>query len=238
MQKASVQMDGVLAALPDTRAGQRVGMVSAIAPALGLHAHPIPHLAQRDTAIPRHNPLLAAASSVATTSRGIDEVTGLLTRSQFHTTLQNTLSARKRADEQLTVLFLGLDNLRRINSCYGHAVGDKLLRAVVHRQQCNVISRNGVTCRFSGDQFSVLIQGDADVGYGADIPKALAVPYDLDGASITLSASVGIARYPVDSRDADALLQFADTAMYAAKESGGHGARWFAPEMKESRLTT
>jgi diguanylate cyclase (GGDEF)-like protein len=161
-----------------------------------------------------------------------DQVTGLPSRTHFHFALDEMIT---NGVSECAVLFVDLDNFRRINNCFGHQTGDKLLHAAARRLQQFSSKHDVVVGRFGGDEFVLCVHGENDVAalnaLAEQIVADLAEPHQLDSLSVSVTASVGIARFPIDGKEASQLIQYAHTAMYAAKEMGGKGYRHFAQDM-------
>jgi diguanylate cyclase (GGDEF)-like protein/PAS domain S-box-containing protein len=168
-----------------------------------------------------------------------DTVTGLPNRHLFNDRLGQMLTHAQRNDWSAGVLFVDLDRFKAVNDTYGHAAGDMLLREVAARLKDSVRSGDNVG-RLSGDEFAVALSNLAkadDAGLVAQkVVDALAAPFDLAGHQAYISASIGIALFPSDGQEPDALIKNADTAMYRAKESGRNNYQFYLPQMNE-RLT-
>ena len=154
-----------------------------------------------------------------------DALTGLPNRVLFNDRLQQTLSLAKRDSRQFALLYLDLDRFKPVNDSMGHAAGDELLQEVAARIR-NQVRESDTVARVGGDEFTVILpdiakREEAAVVAGKII-SALALPFRLSpqGQSIAIGISIGIAVYPGDGRDADALVTAADSAMYAAKQAG------------------
>ena len=151
-----------------------------------------------------------------------DGLTGLSNRVLFQDRLSHALALHHRDGRPLAVLFLDLDDFKAVNDRYGHHAGDRLLRLVADRLRGAV--RDGDTiARVGGDEFAVLLEGGGDPGIPAErIMTALREPFDLEGAIVTVAASIGLVEAgthgPVHT--ADMLLRRADAAMYAGKRQG------------------
>jgi len=163
-----------------------------------------------------------------------DTLTGLPNREQSHNRLVRALQAAQENDRTLAVLYLDLDNFKRVNDTLGHAAGDELLRRVADRLRNSLRDRVdtavpgagagprlGDIARLGGDEFMVLLpnmRSPADAGGVAErLIEALREPMQLASNSLVVTASVGIAVYPQDGTDAVTLLRHADLAMYVAK---------------------
>jgi diguanylate cyclase (GGDEF)-like protein/PAS domain S-box-containing protein len=178
--------------------------------------------------------ILAAAIARTETEAAIrhqalhDAVTGLPNRILFEDRLTRVLATARRHQRSLAVLFLDLDNFKRVNDSLGHAVGDEVLQAVARRMAA-CLRVEDTLARFGGDEFVILmpeIEREEDWGHVVDrIDRALQKPMHMAGRQIVTSVSVGVAiGGALDAtKDAHALLRDADLAMYAAKQRGpGH----------------
>jgi diguanylate cyclase (GGDEF)-like protein len=164
-----------------------------------------------------------------------DSLTSLPNREAFKERLHQTLALARRHQRMLAILFLDLDNFKRVNDTLGHSVGDLLLRAVAERliasvRNCDAVAHCDVddaqrnVARLGGDEFTILLaeigQREAPAKVAQRILNALDKSFDLAGHEVFISPSIGIALCPEDGDDAETLLKNADVAMYAAKRSG------------------
>ena len=152
-----------------------------------------------------------------------DVLTGLPNRALLKDRLSMALAQAHRQAGSVAVMFLDLDRFKLINDTLGHSVGDDLLRNV--GQQLQKLLREGDTvARVGGDEFTLVlpaIGGSTDVVKAAQrVLRSLREPRMLAGRDVQVTASLGVAVYPEDGRDAETLLRNADTAMYRAKERG------------------
>jgi diguanylate cyclase (GGDEF)-like protein/PAS domain S-box-containing protein len=152
-----------------------------------------------------------------------DALTNLPNRILFRQTCTALLSELAQHDHKMAVMFLDLDHFKEVNDTLGHAMGDRLLQGVVERLgQC--LRKVDVLARWGGDEFVLLLPYLEDRGDAGDVAQrliaTLAPTFWLDGHAVEVTASVGIALYPDDGLDRATLLQKADMAMYAAKNSG------------------
>jgi diguanylate cyclase (GGDEF)-like protein len=149
-----------------------------------------------------------------------DELTGLPNRYLLLDRFNLAVASAERHDQQPALLFLDLDGFKHVNDTLGHRGGDELLRQVAARLLASLRAAD-TACRYGGDEFVVLLpelggrEGAAVVA--AHIATELAAPYLLDGATITITASVGIAMHRADAHCYRELLRVADLAMYRDK---------------------
>lgn len=165
-----------------------------------------------------------------------DSLTDLPNRALLMDRLDHTLAKAHREHDRLALLFIDLDHFKRVNDTLGHQLGDQMIRTVAQRLK-TALRATDTLGRLGGDEFIVIID-DIDSADDAIIPAnkiadALAAPITLANTRIVPSCSIGISIYPDDSDNRDALIRMADTAMYAAKESGRGRFAFYSPEMTE-----
>ncbi|HUN94208.1 MAG TPA: EAL domain-containing protein [Burkholderiaceae bacterium] len=168
-----------------------------------------------------------------------DPLTGLPNRHALLELLDQEISRAKRQDSRVAVLFLDLDRFKQANDTLGHAVGDALLTQAARRIRDSVRGED-VVARLGGDEFTVVL-GNLAVSAGASqvarqLIKSLSAPFEVDGHTIYVGASVGIAVFPDDGADGADLLKKADTAMYRAKENGRSRLVYFEEQMNRDAL--
>ncbi len=162
-----------------------------------------------------------------------DTLTGLPNREQFQNRLGAALQTARERGRMLALLYLDLDNFKRVNDTLGHAFGDELLRTVASRlsnsmraaDSIGVVTaasgRPGDVARLGGDEFILILPMiDAPTAAAAVAERLIEVlraPMQLIGRSMVVTPSIGIAMYPQDGHDAETLLRNADLAMYYAK---------------------
>jgi diguanylate cyclase (GGDEF)-like protein len=133
--------------------------------------------------------------------------------------LEQATRRAQRGKVGMAVMFIDLDDFKKVNDTFGHDVGDLLLQEVASRLQNCVRSSDSVG-RLGGDEFAIVVEDahlpDYAVQIAERIVAAVATPFILDGQRVTSAASVGIAIYPNDGTDAATLLKNADAAMYQA----------------------
>lgn len=152
-----------------------------------------------------------------------DSLTGLTNRVLFNDRLMHTIHHAQRNRLMFALLFLDLDGFKQVNDTLGHLAGDELLKAVSDRMKI-CIRKTDTLARLGGDEFTVLLseikqREDATLVAGK-LLQSLQPLFEYNGKPISITVSIGIAIFPVDSIDAESLLNAADTAMYAAKLSG------------------
>jgi diguanylate cyclase (GGDEF)-like protein len=164
-----------------------------------------------------------------------DTLTGLPNRSLFIDETQRAISERKNGP--VAALFIDLDGFKPINDTYGHTVGDAVLKAVSQRLLESMRPGDYVS-RFGGDEFLVLCKGlrlEADAAAVAErIQKYIAEPFEIDGNTVSVGTSIGIALVGDHADHAEALIHNADLAMYRAKQAGRGCVEQFTPEMAQS----
>ncbi|RVJ47559.1 EAL domain-containing protein [Sinorhizobium medicae] len=164
-----------------------------------------------------------------------DALTGLPNRVLFEEQVDGMLEEIRERDQCAVLAFLDLDNFKLINDSLGHAAGDELLKAVAGRMRASVRKADFVV-RVGGDEFIILLNGlpkerDIVLSRLEDIRSAIAMPLQLQGRSLQVSCSMGVACFPNQGRTAGELLANADMAMYRAKELGRDNIQVFTKEM-------
>ncbi len=166
-----------------------------------------------------------------------DGLTGLPNRMLLEDRLSQAVASARRIGRSVAVLFLDLDRFKAINDGYGHEGGDALLKEIARRLS-EVVRSGDTVARLGGDEFVVLLvelMGHDDVV--AAIQRVMAAvrrPVLLEGASVSVTASLGASVFPDDDADGEGLLRFADAAMYQAKESGRDRHVFFDPGVAQS----
>ena len=163
--------------------------------------------------------------ALATTRALHDSLTRLPNRGLFNDRLAQALSMAERHDWNLAVMFLDLDQFKRINDTHGHAAGDSVLKAVAERLLANCRHEDTV-CRNGGDEFLYLLVNPrvrANVErVTTTVLAAIAQPIEVNAQlSLVTRPSIGIALYPEHGRTAEQLIARADAAMYGAKKGAG-----------------
>lgn len=159
-----------------------------------------------------------------------DPLTGLPNRALFSDRLERALAASRRSGIPTALMFLDLDKFKPVNDTYGHAIGDVLLQQAAERMK-SALRESDTVGRIGGDEFVVLlpaVERREDAFQVAEkLLQTLREPFSIEGHSVAVSCSIGIAIHPEDGRDEIELAKNADTAMYWAKREGGDCARMF-----------
>lgn len=159
-----------------------------------------------------------------------DPLTGLPNRKLLSDRLELALAQARRGRRVMAVLFLDLDGFKAVNDGWGHAQGDALLRDVAGRL-AGALRTGDTVARIGGDEFTVLIpdlpHDEGAVEVSRKILRELERTFRVGSSEYRVTASIGIALYPRDGADADALLRNADAAMYRAKLAGGDRFSWY-----------
>ncbi|MBI3898216.1 MAG: sensor domain-containing diguanylate cyclase [Gammaproteobacteria bacterium] len=161
-----------------------------------------------------------------------DTLTDLPNRAMFFDVLKQALAKSGRTANSLALLYVDVDNFKSINDTLGHHSGDRLLRAVADRLRA-AVRKHDTVARLGGDEFAVL-QTDLDHPEIADALAAkvldtISQPFMIDGHTVHVSVSIGIAIHPGDGDSPPDLLGNADRAMYQAKNHGRNNYRRHCP---------
>ena len=170
----------------------------------------------------------------------IDQLTNLPNRTLFLDTLATSLVRAERNDTSITVLFIDLDRFKDVNDTLGHAAGDMLLTQVARRIR-GCLRSEDVAARIGGDEFAVMLKGDADNEGRRIAQRILDVmhePVVLDGREVLVFVSIGIAASGPDASTCDIVLRNADSAMYVAKRAGARRAVEYEPSMHAETVRT
>ena len=168
----------------------------------------------------------------------IDALTKVPNRMQFQHLLQRSIARASRQGRSFALLYLDVDRFKDINDIYGHSAGDLCLETLTGRLG-RLLPAGTIIGRFAGDEFGIILENPPDALSAslhlADTARAilaeLARVLPFHGQQIYMTASIGIATYPVDARNVIDLVRSADSALYHAKRSGGDSFEFFDPEM-------
>ena len=168
-----------------------------------------------------------------------DVLTGLPNRLLFRDRVTVSLAHARRNGHAAAVLFLDLDEFKAINDRLGHTVGDRLLQVVAHRLS-NAVRQEDTVARMGGDEFTVLLSEVSTDGRGVSavarkILDTVSEPVTIDEHELHVRISAGIALYPGDGFDAEALVRNADRAMYRAKQFGRNNYQFATPPPFDDR---
>jgi diguanylate cyclase (GGDEF)-like protein/PAS domain S-box-containing protein len=168
-----------------------------------------------------------------------DALTGLPNRRLLLDRLGQAIANAHRHDHQLALMFLDLDLFKRINDTLGHAAGDAVLQATAARL-FSCVREGDTVARIGGDEFVVLLPEIVDAADSAKLAEriidAVRQPVHYEDRDLYVTTSIGIALYPTDATDLDALMTNADAAMYRSKEIGRNMYHLYSPVMNSSSL--
>jgi diguanylate cyclase (GGDEF)-like protein len=151
-----------------------------------------------------------------------DALTGLPNRHSFYEHLHHAIRLAEQNNILFAVVFVDLDGFKPINDALGHAVGDAVLKSVARRLEQSV-RKHDIISRYGGDEFVIILTGihkNEVSSLAHKIINAIAMPYETDGKTVSLTSSVGIATYPDSGHTVDELVAHADAAMYRSKREG------------------
>jgi diguanylate cyclase (GGDEF)-like protein len=164
-----------------------------------------------------------------------DALTGLPNRNTFHSKLKGFIESARLHNESFHVLFIDIDHFKQINDSMGHYVGDLFLKSVARSLQSSINADIDLLARLSGDEFGIICKSETSSERFADILiSSVSKPISMDGKSIHVSISIGVATYPDDGTDSARLMICADLAMYQAKQAGRATYRIYTEELAAS----
>ncbi len=164
-----------------------------------------------------------------------DYLTDLPNRHQFKTKLAEAITRAEKYYSKVCLIFIDLDDFKQINDTSGHSVGDKLLTECALRiSKC--VRKQDITFRLGGDEFMVVVSDvDHKLAIASCCEKILTsiqAPFEIDGDTFFISASIGVTFYPEDSNNTEELVRYADQAMYASKKLGRNRYQFFTESMQ------
>ncbi len=165
-----------------------------------------------------------------------DQLTGLINRTLFQDRLNSAIARARREGGLVTVMFLDIDGFKDVNDRFGHSVGDELLRQVAARLVA-CLRETDTVARIGGDEFTIILEGGKrveDAGQVAmKILKTVGSPYSVGNRELIVTASIGIAVYPLDGETYGELVKGADTAMYQSKAAGRNTYQYFTRALRD-----
>lgn len=163
-----------------------------------------------------------------------DALTGLPNRNQLNERVKYAISIAHRHHQKMAVMFLDIDHFKDVNDSLGHSVGDHLLVELATRFS-SVVREEDTVSRLGGDEFIFMLPNSDEYAAGLVAQKLLQViqrPVQIEHHQLSVTASIGIANYPNDGTDLEALLRNADVAMYKAKQENRNGYRFYTAKMQ------
>ncbi len=152
-----------------------------------------------------------------------DSLTNLPNRHYFHQIINKIIEEKTQEDFSFSFLFIDLDGFKLINDKYGHQTGDWLLKQTAQRLKTSLRQTDFIG-RYGGDEFTIMAahkSSETNISRVAErLVNVLSQPFLKDDLSLSVSASIGVSRFPFDGIDYNTLLECADTAMYASKRRG------------------
>lgn len=177
------------------------------------------------------------AEEIIRKQANIDPLTGLPNRRLFFDRLQRAINKSHRGHQKLALMFLDLDHFKDINDSLGHDMGDHLLQETTQRLTA-CIRETDTLARPGGDEFMLIMSELHELNsidrVAQAILQTMTAPFQLKNECCYVSVSIGIALYPDDAENMEALLKKADQAMYAAKNLGRSRCCYFTPTMQEA----
>ena len=162
-----------------------------------------------------------------------DELTGLPNRSLFRQRLEHAVAKAGRSNSQVLLLFFDLDHFKLVNDTLGHEAGDQLLILATKRITERVRTTD-VLCRLGGDEFVMVMEGASPQdGHRLvrEIISAFAVPFEIQKQKVYCTVSIGVSVFPDDTKDPQTMLEYADLAMYRAKQNGRNDFEFYTSNL-------
>lgn len=168
-----------------------------------------------------------------------DDLTNLPNKSYFYKQLKIQIESSKENNNRIFVLFLDLDNFKRVNDTLGHVLGDELLRECARRLKLSIRESDFIS-RISGDEFLILFKNADDLNEAVSVIDRILETFNdafyIGNSALNMTASIGISMFPSDGDSVEDLIRCADTAMYKAKELGRNSYQFYNIEMKNKLL--
>lgn len=165
-----------------------------------------------------------------------DDLTGLVNRNYFMRLLDKEINEAKKENKKLAVLVLDIDSFKNVNDLYGHFIGDELLKKVAYELN-NKLNDIITIARMGGDEFLILVKDEKEIEYTSSIIKETFMDaFLIEERELYLTLSIGLSLFPEHGESSNELLRNADTAMYAAKTTGGDALKVYDKTMHEHLL--
>ncbi|HEU4616992.1 MAG TPA: EAL domain-containing protein [Gammaproteobacteria bacterium] len=173
----------------------------------------------------------------------VDSLTKLANRMQFQHLLQQAIARAKKAQQYVALLYLDVDRFKDINDTFGHVAGDTSLEIFARRLQAE-LPENATAGRLAGDEFAVLVSGSGHLdrfmedvsALAASLVRSVGRSFQVHGAEIFMTTSIGIALYPKDGDNVIDLIRNADAALYQSKKAGGNWFEYYSIEMNTAAI--
>ncbi len=164
-----------------------------------------------------------------------DQLTDLPNRYFMLPHINHAFSRARRTSTRVALLFMDLDDFKKVNDTLGHHMGDALLKEAAERIR-SVVRESDIAARLGGDEFLVLLEGIAEAEQAMRVADKLVdafkAPFTIGSGMAYATASIGISIFPNDGDDVAQLMQYADTALYAAKQNGRCNYQCFSDKMR------
>jgi diguanylate cyclase (GGDEF)-like protein len=168
-----------------------------------------------------------------------DALTGLPNRNYLLEKIDSIIKEHPQEDKKIALIFIDLDNFKKVNDTEGHEAGDQLLRITTKRMR-NCVREADILVRLGGDEFVILIESDISqaglMRLSSNILESLAQPFLLNNHNHFITCSMGISIYPRDDTLPDGLIGKADMAMYRAKKMGKNNFQFYSEELERLAL--
>jgi len=165
-----------------------------------------------------------------------DDITGLPNRNLFKDRLQHAIEIAHHQNKLVGLMFIDVDNFKKVNDTLGHSCGDTLLQQIALRVK-GVLRESDTVCRIGGDEYTVIIEDFAHQEQLANIANKILLvldqSFDIEQHKLFNNVSIGITTYPIDGTSIEILIKNADTAMYEAKEKGKARYQFYTQDMNE-----
>ncbi|NOX16388.1 MAG: EAL domain-containing protein [Epsilonproteobacteria bacterium] len=168
-----------------------------------------------------------------------DALTGLANRDLLQFRLEHSIAVAKRNKQRVAVLFLDLDNFKRVNDSYGHDIGDEVLMESTKRFS-KILRSVDTLARFGGDEFVIVLENIKNernvIAIANKLLKCFKEPFEIEKTQQFLTVSIGISIYPDSAKDFRSLLKAADAAMYKSKDLGKNNFSFYDSMLGEELL--